>query len=125
MICTTLCLLLGILINPRLECKTRKCTLCVLLISVLSDRCPMYVATVKSRASSHGRSQLKHPPKLGVGPYTENLLEITSWQPPTSNFHGFHIYKSLWTPGIGEELSTVREASDTHDLFAVAIWSVN
>ena len=30
--------------------------------------------TVKSRASVHGCSQLK-PKKLGVGPYTENMLE--------------------------------------------------
>ena len=32
------------------------------------------VSTVLSRASAHGRSQLK-PEKSGVGPYTENLLE--------------------------------------------------
>ena len=29
---------------------------------------------------------------------------------------------SLWTSEIGEELSTVRERSNTHDCFAVAIW---
>ena len=31
------------------------------------------------------------------------------------------IIKSLWTQKIGEELSTVREAANTHDCFAVAI----
>ena len=43
--------------------------------------------TVKSRASAHGRSQLK-PKKSGVGPYTENLLESLNYllQAPTPNF---------------------------------------
>jgi len=34
---------------------------------------------------------------------------------------GFHVYKSLWTPEIGEELSTVQKTANTHDRFAVAI----
>ena len=34
---------------------------------------------------------------------------------------GFHVYKSLWTPEIGEELSTVRKTANTHDRFVVAI----
>ena len=33
----------------------------------------------------------------------------------------FHVYKSLWTPEIREELSTVRETANTHDRFAVAL----
>ena len=46
------------------------------------------VSTVLSRASAHGRSQLK-PEKSGVGPYTENLLERWNYlqaccPPPTS-----------------------------------------
>ena len=36
------------------------------------------VYTVKSQASAHGRSQLK-PQKIGVGPYTENLLECLNY----------------------------------------------
>ena len=38
-----------------------------------------------------------------------------------STIRGFHVYKSLWMPEIGEELSTVREIANTHDHFAVAI----
>ena len=55
------------------------------------------------------------PKKSGVGPYTENLLKCLNylWQAPTPELH---VYKS--TPEIGEELSTVRETSNTH---AVAI----
>ena len=34
---------------------------------------------------------------------------------------GFHVYKSLCTPEIGEELSTVQETSNKHDRFAVTI----
>ena len=33
----------------------------------------------------------------------------------------FHVYESLWTPEIGEELSTVWETFYMHDHFAVAI----
>ena len=121
--------------------------------------------TVKSRASAHGRSQLK-PKKSGVGPYMENLLErlnyllacahprlpnllrcslypgcfiklrmartqviitlqvlrIMSEFIIDSTIRGFHVYKSLWTPEIGQELSTVWETSNMHDRFAVAIW---
>ena len=58
------------------------------------------------------------PKKSGVGPYTENLLKCLNylWQAPTPELH---VYKS--TPEIGEELSTVRETSNTHDHFAVTI----
>ena len=37
------------------------------------------------------------------------------------HIRGFHVYKSLWMPEIGQELSTVQETSNTHDRFAVAI----
>ena len=33
----------------------------------------------------------------------------------------FHVYKSLSTPKIGEELSTVQDTANIHDHFAVAI----
>ena len=58
------------------------------------------------------------PKKSGVGPYTKNLLKCLNylWQAPTPELH---VYKS--TPEIGEELSTVRETSNTHDRFAVTI----
>ena len=34
---------------------------------------------------------------------------------------GFHVYKAVWTPVIGEELSTEREHGNPEDAFAVAI----
>ena len=53
---------------------------------------------------------------------TLQLLRIMSEFIIDSTIRGFHVYKSLWTPEISEELSTVRETSNTHDHFAVAIW---
>ena len=38
-----------------------------------------------------------------------------------STIRGFHVYKPLWRPEIGKELSTVGETANMHDLFAVAI----
>ena len=38
-----------------------------------------------------------------------------------SAIRGFHVYKSLWMPEIGKELSSVWETANTHDCFAVAI----
>ena len=35
--------------------------------------------------------------------------------------HGFHIYKAIWDPVYGEELGTVRETGNAHDLLAVAV----
>jgi len=52
---------------------------------------------------------------------TLQLLRIMSEFIIDNAIRGFHVYKSLWTPEIGEELSTVRETSNTHDRFAVAI----
>ena len=52
---------------------------------------------------------------------TLQLLRIMSEFIIDSAIRGFHVYKSLWTPKIGEELSTVRETSNTHDRFAVTI----
>ena len=52
---------------------------------------------------------------------TLQLLRIMSEFIIDSAVQGFHVYKSLWTPEIGKELSTVRETSNTHDRFAVAI----
>ena len=34
---------------------------------------------------------------------------------------GFHLYKAVWTPVIGEELSTEREHDNPEDAFAVVI----
>ena len=52
---------------------------------------------------------------------TLQLLRIMPEFIIDSAIRGFHIYKSLWTPEIGEELSTVWETSNTHNRFAVAI----
>ena len=63
--------------------------------------------------------------KLGMGRtqviITLQLLRIMSEFIIDSVIWGFHVYKSLWTPEIGEDLSTVRETSNTHDRFPVAI----
>ena len=32
---------------------------------------------------------------------------------------GHHVYKSIWTPVLGEELSTEREDNNEHDNYAV------
>ena len=37
---------------------------------------------------------------------------------------GFHVYKSVWTPCIGEVLSCSRETSNLHDQFAVKVLKV-
>ena len=52
---------------------------------------------------------------------TLQLLRIMSEFIIDSAIRGFHVYKSLWTPEIGKELSTVRETSNMHDRFAVTI----
>ena len=38
-----------------------------------------------------------------------------------SMIRGHHIYKSIWTPVVGEELTLQREDSNDHDLHAVAV----
>ena len=38
-----------------------------------------------------------------------------------SCIRGFHVYKSIWTPFIGETLSCSRETSNLHDPFAVKV----
>ena len=35
--------------------------------------------------------------------------------------HGHHIYKDIWTPVIGEELTCRREVGNIYDLYTVAI----
>ena len=35
---------------------------------------------------------------------------------------GHHVYKYIWTPGIGEELSVEKEPGNLHDSFAVSAW---
>ena len=52
---------------------------------------------------------------------TLQLLRIISEFVIDSTNQGFHVYKSLWTPEIGEELSTVWKTANTHERFAVAI----
>ena len=39
----------------------------------------------------------------------------------TTAVHGFHIYKDVWEPTIGEVLSCERDIGNSHDTFAVAI----
>ena len=34
---------------------------------------------------------------------------------------GFHVYKNVWEPTIGEVLSCKRDIGNTHNMFAVAI----
>ena len=34
---------------------------------------------------------------------------------------GHHVYKHIWTPGIGEELSVEKEPGNLHDSFAVSM----
>ena len=34
---------------------------------------------------------------------------------------GYHVYHDIWTPVIGEELSTQQEHGNPEDLYAVAI----
>ena len=36
-----------------------------------------------------------------------------------SAIQGFYVYKSLWTPEIGDEFSTVRETANMPECFAV------
>ena len=38
-----------------------------------------------------------------------------------SVIRGFHVYQAIWTPTIGEELSTDREHGNPADRFAVAV----
>ena len=35
--------------------------------------------------------------------------------------HGYHIYKSIWTAVVGEQLNCVREPLNVQDRFAVAV----
>ena len=36
---------------------------------------------------------------------------------------GYHVYKEIWEPAIGEQLSCKREDSNTKDQYAVAVMS--
>ena len=47
-------------------------------------------------------------------------LKMSSYR-MESCIRGFHIYKQVWTPFIGERLSCTRERSNTEDPFAVTI----
>ena len=38
-----------------------------------------------------------------------------------SVIRGHHVYKSVWTPEVGEELSVVTEDGIEHDKYAVAV----
>ena len=38
-----------------------------------------------------------------------------------SYIRGHHVYKEVWTPYIGEELSVKKETENRHDAFAVAV----
>ena len=38
-----------------------------------------------------------------------------------SIIHGHHVYKSVWTPEVGEEQSPVTEDGNDHDKYAVAV----
>ena len=39
----------------------------------------------------------------------------------TSVIRGHHVYKSVWTPEVGKELSLVTEDGNEHDKYAVAV----
>ena len=39
----------------------------------------------------------------------------------TTALRGFHVYKNVWEPTIGEVLSCERDIRNSHDTFAVAI----
>ncbi len=41
--------------------------------------------------------------------------------PRCSECRGFHVYHTVWTPSIGEELATTRERRNPHDRFSVAV----
>ena len=38
-----------------------------------------------------------------------------------STIRGHHVYKTIWTPTVGEALQVVQEPSNSHDAYAVAI----
>ena len=38
-----------------------------------------------------------------------------------SVIRGHHVYKSIWTPVVGEHLDTAQEDGNGHDLYAVAV----
>ena len=59
-----------------------------------------------------------------------NLIKFLPWTRTRMSRHsfvvnnvirGFHIYKAIWGPVIGEELGTVREVGNSHDTLAVAV----
>ena len=51
----------------------------------------------------------------------EEKLGIMTCLEFQSCIRGFHVYKSIWTPFIGETLSCSRETSNLHDPFAVKV----
>ena len=38
-----------------------------------------------------------------------------------SMVRGYHVYQSIWTPSVGEELLCRKEPGNSHDPFAVAV----
>ncbi len=38
-----------------------------------------------------------------------------------SAIRGFHVYHTVWTPSIGEELATTQQRRNPHDRFSVAV----
>ena len=64
------------------------------------------------RPQSISHSELSH----------QEAASITDLQFVTeSSIQGYHVYKSIWSPEIGETLSTKKEHNNPRDRFAVAV----
>ncbi len=50
-----------------------------------------------------------------------HVLSIMPAHVVVSAVRGFHVYHTVWTPSIGEELATTRERRNPHDRFSVAV----
>ena len=48
-------------------------------------------------------------------------VSSTSYLTVDSVIHGHHVYKAVWTPYVGEELSLEQERGNSHDFYATTV----
>ncbi len=83
-------------------------------------------ATIRS-ALSVRRTSLRYYPCAAnknshlVRACHSHALSIMPAHVVASAVRGFHVYHTVWTPSIGEELATTHERRNPHDRFFVAV----
>ena len=81
---------------------------------------------IRAHAHTHVHGSLT---SVGVAQWQPHFLSHLRSSPPRSMpsfeveavVRGYHVYKEIWNPYIGEELFCARELTNLHDPFAIAV----